>query len=101
MNMWKPIRLSLARIAILPLLTLSAGVAQTNPQQTPDTTTTESPTIAPATTPQSPAATTARASSSASTKGSYTFEVVGSKQWIDTSMDLRRGEKIKITAEGT
>lgn len=32
---------------------------------------------------------------------SYTIEVVGSKQWVDTNIDLHRGEKLKFTADGT
>lgn len=32
---------------------------------------------------------------------SYTIEVVGSKQWFDTNIDLHRGEKLKFTADGT
>jgi hypothetical protein len=35
------------------------------------------------------------------TKSTYTFEVSGSKQWMDTNIDLRSGEKLQITAEGT
>ena len=34
-------------------------------------------------------------------KGSYTIQVSASKQWMDTSIDLRAGEKMKFTAEGT
>src|SRR5271156_5969918 len=36
-----------------------------------------------------------------STKSAYRFEVSGSKQWIDTNIDLRSGEKLQITAAGT
>jgi hypothetical protein len=36
-----------------------------------------------------------------SAKSSYTFEVSGSKQWIDTNIDLRSGERLEITADGT
>jgi len=32
---------------------------------------------------------------------SYSLELDGTKQWQDTGIDLRRGEKLKITAEGT
>lgn len=32
---------------------------------------------------------------------SYTVEVDGTKEWTDTKVDLRGGEKIKITASGT
>jgi len=34
-------------------------------------------------------------------KQSYTVEVDGSKEWVDTKIDLRGGTKLKITAEGT
>jgi hypothetical protein len=50
---------------------------------------------APATT-----ATTTQGSSASSHKSSYTMEVSGSKQWMDTNIDLRRGEKLQIAAEG-
>jgi len=39
--------------------------------------------------------------SSASSRQSYTVEVNGSKQWTDTNIELRAGEKLQITAEGT
>jgi hypothetical protein len=32
---------------------------------------------------------------------SYALEVDGSKQWTDTAIDLRAGERLQITAEGT
>ncbi len=50
--------------------------------------------------PASPAA-TAAASSASSPQNSYSLEVSGSKQWMDTNIDLRAGEKLQITAEGT
>ena len=37
----------------------------------------------------------------ASAQKSYSFEVSGSKQWLDTNIDLRAGEKLQFTAEGT
>jgi len=52
------------------------------------------------TTQTPPTATTASANPVAS-QNSYTIQVDGSKQWIDTKIDLRGGEKLKITAEGT
>jgi len=52
--------------------------------------------------PDSEAATTKAEGSSVSSHGeSYTLEVDGSKQWRDTGIDLRGGEKVQITAEGT
>ena len=36
-----------------------------------------------------------------SLKSSYTIEVDGSKEWVDTKIDVRGGTKLKITAEGT
>ena len=33
--------------------------------------------------------------------GSYTIQVGASQEWTDTKVDLRGGEKLKITAEGT
>ena len=47
---------------------------------------------------QQPAAENRGASSN---EPSYTVEVSGLKQWMDTNIDLRGGEKLKITAEGT
>lgn len=44
---------------------------------------------------------TAAAGSTASAQKSYSVEVSGSKQWMDTNIDLRAGEKLQITAEGT
>jgi hypothetical protein len=40
-------------------------------------------------------------SSGASANKSYTVVVDGSQQWTDTKIDLRSGEKLQITAEGT
>jgi LssY C-terminus len=54
----------------------------------------------PAPAPVTPAA-TAAASSASSPQSSYSLEVSGSKQWMDTNIDLRAGEKLQITAQGT
>jgi len=35
------------------------------------------------------------------TSTSYSVQVDGSKQWVDTKIDVRGGEKLKITAEGS
>lgn len=43
----------------------------------------------------------ASAPATSSHQDSYTLEVSGSKQWRDTGIDLRAGEKLQITAEGT
>jgi hypothetical protein len=43
----------------------------------------------------------APAPATSSHQDSYTLEVSGSKQWRDTGIDLRAGEKLQITAEGT
>ena len=51
-------------------------------------------------TQDSAAASTAQGSDS-TPKGAYTIEVSGSKEWMDTNIDLRAGEKLRITAEGT
>jgi len=37
----------------------------------------------------------------ASATKSYEFDVDGTKQWVDTNIDLRAGEKIHLTATGT
>ena len=51
--------------------------------------------------PSATAATTAAGSSASSPQASYSVEVSGSKQWVDTNIDLRAGEKLQITAVGT
>ena len=38
---------------------------------------------------------------SASSSKSYEFDIDAAKQWIDTNIDLRAGEKIRFTATGT
>ncbi len=43
----------------------------------------------------------AAAGAASSLKQSYTIEVDGSKEWVDTKIDVRGGTKLKITAEGT
>jgi len=71
-------------------------------------------TTAPATPSQSPATTapaqttpsvtppaTSNKVAAATTVSNYTVQVDGSKQWIDTKIDVRGGAKLKITAEGT
>jgi hypothetical protein len=54
-------------------------------------------------TPDSPpaAAPTAAGSDASSQQALYSVEVSGSKQWVDTNIDLRSGETLKITAVGT
>ena len=49
---------------------------------------------------QTPAATTGETSATPTRKG-YSVEVSGTMQWVDTKIDLRRGEKLQITADGT
>jgi len=48
-----------------------------------------------------PQAAATQASSAASPQKSYNLDVDGTKQWIDTNIDLRAGEKLHITATGT
>ena len=79
----------------------SASLAQAGQQQTPDPAAASSTTTAGAQTPSATAATPPATSGAASPKGSYSVEVPGTKQWVDTNIDLRRGEKLQITAEGT
>ncbi len=47
-----------------------------------------------------PSQITAQNMSSTNTE-SYAIEMSGAKQWMDTGIDLRTGEKLHITAEGT
>src|SRR5271155_670784 len=46
-------------------------------------------------------ATTPAASQEPVAKSSYSIEVSGARQWIDTNIDLRTGEKLRFIAEGT
>jgi hypothetical protein len=48
-----------------------------------------------------PPATAAEGNNASNREDSYTLEVSGSKQWRDSGIDLRAGEKLRITAEGT
>src|SRR5580658_10777997 len=52
-------------------------------------------------TPDSATAATKAEGNGSSHEESYRLEVDGSKQWRDTGLDLRGGEKVQITAEGT
>ncbi|MBZ5665199.1 MAG: LssY C-terminal domain-containing protein [Acidobacteriia bacterium] len=85
---------------IVALSMVGASLAQTGRQQTPDPATTNTTGAGTQTAPATAAA-PAETSSPSSHKGSYTVEVTGTKQWVDTNIDLRRGEKLQITAEGT
>ena len=83
-------RVSLAAfnaVSIVALFTLSvliaSAFAQDSTQPSPDTA-------------KPPAA-----SAASSGKGPYSITVSGAKQWVDTNIDLRRGEKLQFTAEGT
>jgi hypothetical protein len=60
-------------------------LAESRQQQTPDSAT---------------ATTKSEGSSVSSHREFYTLEVDGSKQWRDTGIDFRGGEKVQITAEG-
>jgi hypothetical protein len=78
--------------AILAAVLMSAILAEARHQQTPDWT------ITPET--QATQGETAEGSNTSTAKG-YSVEVSGSSEWIDTKIDLRAGEKLKINAEGT
>ena len=78
--------LTMVAVAALLGLTVRSTLAESRQQQTPDSETA---------TPK------AEASSGSSHRESYALEVDGSKQWRDTGIDLRGGEKVQITAEGT
>ncbi len=51
--------------------------------------------------PESTTSSTAPGSAVGSPQTSYTIEVDASQEWTDTKIDLRGGERLKITAEGT
>jgi len=91
-------RMVLATIAtaIFAAAMVRATWAEAEQRPTPDSATAAETQAAPAT-----ATTTTEGSSASSNKSSYTIEVSGSKQWMDTNIDLRGGEKLRITADGT
>jgi len=51
--------------------------------------------------PESTPNATAPASTAPSPQASYSIQVDASQEWTDTNIDLRGGEKLKISAEGT
>lgn len=73
-------------IALLVGVMVHSTLAESRQQPTPDSAT---------------ATTKAEGNRVSSYKESYSLEVDGSKQWKDTGLDLRGGEKVQITAEGT
>jgi LssY C-terminus len=75
----------LALIAVLLEAVSSTSSAQSSPTPAVKTTTTE---------------TSAQSTTSNNTE-SYAIEMSGAKQWMDTGIDLRAGEKLHITAAGT
>ena len=79
-------------------LAVSALVRVARAQQTQDATTSPAASSAGA---QTASTTSTDAGSASSHKGSYSIEVSGTRQWVDTNVDLRRGEKLQFTAEGT
>jgi hypothetical protein len=93
----------LATITVVVVATVVAGTAWAQVAQQPASnsaaaqeTTAAGAQAAPATT-----ATTTDPSKASTANGSYTIEVSGAKVWTDTNIDLRAGEKLQITAEGT
>ena len=101
--MGTPKQIVRATITVMMVAVVLAGAAwaQGAQQPTPNSGTAQ-PTTA-AETQAAPATTggTTEASKASVTKGSYTIEVSASKEWMDTDIDLRAGEKLQITAEGT
>jgi len=89
-------RTVLAATTVVVFAAVMAGAkwAAAGQQQTPGPATGTATQTAPST------AATAE-ESKASPQKSYTLEVSGSKEWTDTNIDLRAGEKVQITAEGT
>lgn len=88
MQMTKQTRPAVLATATLALLMVNAALAPAGQQQTSGSS-------------SSAAATSAEANSASLHQESYSLEVDGSKQWIDTGIDLRASEKVRITAEGT
>lgn len=87
-------------VIMFALMTTTVAGAQTEPQQTPDPAAASGATAVSVQTV--PATTAIHTTSSVPThRGSYSVEVIGTSQWVDTNIDLRRGEKLQITAEGT
>ena len=91
-------RIVLATIAMVIFAVVMVGStwAESGRQQT-----TDSAAAAETQAAQTTAATTAEGSSASCHTPSYTVEVSGSKQWMDTNIDLRGGKKLQITAKGT
>ncbi len=81
-------------LAIFAAAMASATWVQSGQQPTPDSPPAAEPQAATAATPPVE-------SGNSSHQSSYTIEVSGSKEWTDTKIDLRRGEKLRITADGT
>jgi hypothetical protein len=96
MQTTKRMVLATIAMAIFAAVMVGATWAEAEQQPTPDSPTSAETQAAAATT-----ATTTEGRSAYSRKSSYTIEVSGSKQWMDTNIDLRGGEKLRITAEGT
>lgn len=94
--MKRTMRMVLATTTVVIFAAAMAGAAwpEAGQQQTPD------PATSAATQAASTTATTAD-ESKASAQKSYTVEVNGSKEWTDTNIDLRAGEKLQITSAGT
>jgi len=63
----------------------------------------QQPAAAPATqeAPPSQVATTPAPAATSAGQKSYSVEVSGQKEWVDSGIDLRAGEKLQITADGT
>lgn len=80
------IRLATIMMAILAAVMGGATWAQAGQQPVPNT---------------APTAPVPGTSQSSPQKASYTVAVSASKQWMDTNIDLRAGEKLRITAQGT
>ena len=96
MKTTKRMVLATIAMAIFAAAMVSATLAEAEQQPTPEPATSAETQAAPTT-----ATTAVEGSSASSHKSSYTIEVSGSKQWMDTNIDLRGGEKLQITAEGT
>ena len=96
MKTTKRMVLATIAMAIFGAVMVSATWAEAEQRQTPESATAAETQAAPTT-----ATTAVEGNSACSRKSSYMIEVSGSKQWMDTNIDLRGGEKLQITAKGT
>ncbi len=96
---------TMRRFPLIAISTVTIGVifsllALANVTLAQETSNADTPAAATSSSPQTSTATTGETTATPTRKG-YSLEVSGTTQWVDTKIDLRRGEKLQITASGT